>query len=162
MTTKSLDLGCGLQPKNPFNAQEVYGIDVRDDAEAHIVKADLVIEPIPFPDDSFDYVTAHDFLEHVPRLIYLPQRRNAFVEVMNEIHRVLTPGGGFMSFTPAFPHGPAFRDPTHVNIITEETFPLYFDDKVRWASMYGFRGSFQILSQEWRGVHLMSLLRKTA
>ena len=162
MTTKTLDLGCGLQPKNPFNAQEVYGIDVRDDAEAHIVKADLVIEPIPFPDDSFDYVTAHDFLEHVPRLIYLPQRRNAFVEVMNEIHRVLKPGGVFMSFTPAFPHGPAFRDPTHVNIITEETFPLYFDDKVRWASMYGFRGSFQILSQEWRGVHLMSLLRKTA
>lgn len=162
MTTKSLDLGCGLQPKNPFNAQEVYGIDVRDAAEAHIVKADLVIEPIPFPDDSFDYVTAHDFLEHVPRLIYLPQRRNAFVEVMNEIHRVLKPGGVFMSFTPAFPHGPAFRDPTHVNIITEETFPLYFDDKVRWASMYGFRGSFQILSQEWRGVHLMSLLRKTA
>lgn len=162
MTTKSLDLGCGLQPKNPFNAQEVYGIDVRDDAEAHIVKADLVIEPIPFPDDSFDYVTAHDFLEHVPRLIYLPQRRNAFVEVMNEIHRVLKPGGVFMSFTPAFPHGPAFRDPTHVNIITEETFPLYFDDKVRWASMYGFRGNFQILSQEWRGVHLMSLLRKTA
>ena len=162
MTTKSLDLGCGLQPKNPFNAQEVYGIDVRDDAEAHIVKADLVIEPIPFPDDSFDYVTAHDFLEHVPRLIYLPQRRNAFVEVMNEIHRVLKPGGVFMSFTPAFPHGPAFRDPTHVNIITKETFPLYFDDKVRWASMYGFRGSFQILSQEWRGVHLMSLLRKTA
>ena len=162
MTTKSLDLGCGLQPKNPFNAQEVYGIDVRDDAEAHIVKADLVIEPIPFPDDSFDYVTAHDFLEHVPRLIYLPQRRNAFVQVMNEIHRVLKPGGVFMSFTPAFPHGPAFRDPTHVNIITEETFPLYFDDKVRWASMYGFRGSFQILSQEWRGVHLMSLLRKTA
>ncbi|MGR6807341.1 class I SAM-dependent methyltransferase [Sphaerotilus natans] len=162
MTTKSLDLGCGLQPKNPFNAQEVYGIDVRDDAEAHIVKADLVIEPIPFPDDSFDYVTAHDFLEHVPRLIYLPQRRNAFVEVMNEIHRVLKPGGVFMSFTPAFPHGPAFRDPTHVNIITEETFPLYFDDKVRWASMYGFRGSFQILSQEWRGVHLMSLLRKPA
>ena len=162
MTTKSLDLGCGLQPKNPFNAQEVYGIDVRDDAEAHIVKADLVIEPIPFPDDSFDYVTAHDFLEHVPRLIYLPQRRNAFVEVMNEIHRVLKPGGVFMSFTPAFPHGPAFRDPTHVNIITEETFPLYFDDKVRWAWMYGFRGSFQILSQEWRGVHLMSLLRKTA
>ncbi len=162
MTTKSLDLGCGLQPKNPFNAQEVYGIDVRDDAEAHIVKADLVIEPIPFPDDSFDYVTAHDFLEHVPRLIYLPQRRNAFVEVMNEIHRVLKPGGVFMSFTPAFPHGPAFRDPTHVNIITEETFPLYFDDKVRWASMYGFRGSFQSLSQEWRGVHLRSLLRKTA
>ena len=99
--TQSLDLGCGLKPKNPYNAQEAYGIDVRNDAEAQVVKADLVVEPIPFPDASFDYVTAHDFLEHIPRLIYAPQRRNAFIEVMNEIHRVLKPGGIFMSFTPA-------------------------------------------------------------
>jgi SAM-dependent methyltransferase len=158
--SKSLDLGCGLQPKNPFNAQEVYGVDVRDDAEAHIVKADLVVEPIPFPDDSFEYVTAHDFLEHIPRLIYAPQRRNAFVEVMNEIHRVLKPGGIFMSFTPAYPHAAVFRDPTHINFITEETFPLYFDNQLRWASVYGFKGSFEIVSQEWRGPHLLSLLRK--
>jgi SAM-dependent methyltransferase len=158
--SKSLDLGCGLQPKNPFNALEVYGVDVRDDAEAHIVKADLVVEPIPFPDNSFEYVTAHDFLEHIPRLIYAPQRRNAFVEVMNEIHRVLKPGGVFMSFTPAYPHAAVFRDPTHINFITEETFPLYFDNQLRWASVYGFKGSFEIISQEWRGPHLLSLLRK--
>ena len=160
MTTSSLDIGCGLAPKNPFNADEVYGVDVRDDAEAHIVKADLVIEPIPFPDNSFNYVTAHDFLEHVPRLIYAPTRRNAFVEVINEIHRVLKPGGIFMSFTPAYPHAATFRDPTHVNFITDETYPLYFDDQYRWASAYGFTGKFQVLSQEWRGPHLLSLLRK--
>ncbi|MEX8493335.1 class I SAM-dependent methyltransferase [Sphaerotilus sp.] len=158
--SKSLDLGCGLQPKNPFNAQEVYGVDVRDDAEAHIVQADLVVEPIPFPDSFFEYVTAHDFLEHIPRLIYVPQRRNAFVEVMNEIHRVLKPGGMFMSFTPAYPHAAVFRDPTHINFITEETFPLYFDNQLRWASVYGFKGSFEIVSQEWRGPHLLSLMRK--
>jgi SAM-dependent methyltransferase len=159
--SKSLDLGCGLQPKNPFNATEVYGIDVRDDAEAHVVKADLVVEPIPFPDASFEYVTAHDFLEHIPRLIYVPQRRNAFIEVINEVHRVLKPGGIFMSFTPAYPHAAVFRDPTHVNFITDETFPLYFDNQHRWATAYGFKGSFEIISQEWRGPHLLSLLRKT-
>lgn len=158
--TKTLDLGCGLKPKNPYNAQEAYGIDVRDDAEAQVVKADLVVEPIPFPDASFDFVTAHDFIEHIPRLIYAPQRRNAFIEVMNEIHRVLKPGGIFMSFTPAYPHAATFRDPTHVNFITEETFPLYFDHVNRWASVYGFQGAFQILSQEWRGVHLLSQMRK--
>lgn len=161
MTTKSLDLGCGPKPKNPYNATEVYGIDVRDDADAQVVRADLVVEPIPFPDNSFDFVTAHDFLEHIPRLIYAPHRRNAFVEVMNEIHRVLKPNGILMSFTPAFPHGPTFRDPTHVNFITEETFPLYFDNTHRWASSYGFKGAFDVLSQEWRGVHLLSQLRKT-
>jgi len=80
---------------------------------------------------------------------------------MNEIYRVLKVGGLFYSFTPAFPHAAAFQDPTHVNIITEGTFPSYFDDKNRWAEMYGFKGAFQIVEQTWRGPHLASILRKT-
>lgn len=158
--TRSLDLGCGPQPKNPFYADEVFGIDVREDLAANIRCADLVVEPIPFEDNAFEYVSAHDFLEHVPRLIYAPHRRNAFIEVMNEIYRVLKPGGMFLSLTPAFPHAPAFRDPTHINIITDETFPLYFDDVHRWAVAYGFKGAFNIKMQEWRGVHLLTVMQK--
>ncbi len=158
--TKSLDLGCGLNPKNPFNADEVFGIDVRDDLELGIRRADLVIEPIPFPDESFEYITAHDFLEHVPRVIYSPMRRNSFVEIMNEIYRVLKVGGLFMSFTPAYPHPEAFRDPTHVNIITDQTFQAYFDNVNRWASGYGFNGAFLIQLQEWRGPHLLTVMKK--
>jgi SAM-dependent methyltransferase len=158
--TKSLDLGCGPNPKNPFNADEVFGIDVRDDLELGIKRADLVIEPIPFPDESFEYITAHDFLEHIPRVIYAPLRRNAFVELMNEIYRVLKTDGLFMSFTPAYPHPEAFRDPTHVNIITDQTFQAYFDNVNRWAAGYGFNGSFLIQMQEWRGPHLLTILKK--
>jgi SAM-dependent methyltransferase len=158
--TKALDLGCGIKTRNFFNATEVYGVDVLDDVGAKIVKADLVIEAIPFPDETFDFVTAHDFIEHVPRVLYVPHRRNPFVELMNEIWRVLKPGGKFMSSTPAYPHPAAFQDPTHVNIITENTFPSYFDDKRRWASVYGFKGSFVIVSQEWEDQHLKSILQK--
>lgn len=158
--TKSLDLGCGPQPKNPFNAAEVYGVDVRENLEAGIRCADLVVDPIPWGDESFEFVTAHDFLEHIPRLIYAPHRRNAFIEVMNEIYRVLKMGGSFMSLTPAFPHAPTFRDPTHINFITDETFPLYFDDKQRWAAIYGFNGAFKIQMQEWRGIHLLTVMQK--
>lgn len=158
--SKSLDLGCGPQPKNPFNADELYGIDVRENLEANIRSADLVIEPIPFEDDYFDYVTAHDFIEHVPRLVYAPNRRNAFIELMNEVYRTLKVGGMFLSLTPAHPHGAAFRDPTHVNIITEETFPLYFDDVNRWAVAYGFKGAFAMRIQEWRGPHLLTVMQK--
>jgi SAM-dependent methyltransferase len=158
--TKSLDLGCGPTPKNPFNADEVFGIDVREDLEAGIKRADLVIEPIPFDDESFEYVTAHDFLEHIPRVVYAPHRRNAFVEVMNEVHRVMKFGGLFLSFTPAYPHAEAFRDPTHVNIITEQTFSAYFDNVNRWAAGYGFKGAFQINLQEWRGPHLLTVMQK--
>jgi len=160
--TKSLDLGCGMNPKNPFNADEVFGIDVRDDLDANIKRADLVIEPIPFESDYFEYVTAHDFLEHVPRVIYAPSRRNAFVEVMNEVYRVLKEGGLFLSLTPAYPHPEAFRDPTHVNIITDQTFVAYFDTVNRWASGYGFNGAFLIQLQEWRGPHLLTVMKKVA
>ncbi|MFZ2956804.1 MAG: methyltransferase domain-containing protein [Candidatus Ozemobacteraceae bacterium] len=158
--TKTLDLGCGTNPRNPFNADEIFGIDVREDLELGIKCADLVVEPIPFEDDSFEYVSAYDFLEHIPRIVYVPKRRNAFVELMNEIHRVLKIGGLFLSFTPAYPHAEAFQDPTHVNIITEMTFRAYFDNVNRWASNYGFKGAFQIRTQEWRGPHLLVVIQK--
>jgi SAM-dependent methyltransferase len=154
-------LGCGPTPKNPFNADEVYGVDVRE-LGPNIRVADLAIESIPFENDAFDFVSAFDFIEHIPRLVYLPQRRNSFVELMNEIWRVLKVGGLFFSGTPAYPHAAAFRDPTHVNIITEETFPFYFDNKSRLASMYGFVGAFEIVTQEWQAPWLLSTLRKVA
>jgi hypothetical protein len=56
--TKSLDLGCGSFPKNPFNADQLFGVDVRDDLEANVKSADLVIDPIPYEDESFEYLTA--------------------------------------------------------------------------------------------------------
>ena len=158
--TKSLDLGCGPNPRNVFNAEEVFGIDIRDDLGAHIKCADLAIEPIPFEDNTFDFVTAVDFIEHIPRLAYVPQRRNCFVEVMNEIPRVLKPNGLFLSMTPAYPKAEAFRDPTHINIITEDTFPMYFDDQNRWAAMYGFKGAFRITRQDWEGPNLATMMRK--
>jgi len=160
MPTTALDLGCGTRPKNPFNAEAVYGIDVRDDLANNIVKADLVIEPIPFPDNFFDAVTAYDFIEHIPRLIYNPTRRYPFVELMNEIWRVLKVGGKFLSHTPAFPQAAAFWDPTHVNYIAEQTFFAYFDDRNRWAAMYGFKGAFKLESQTWESIHLVSIMTK--
>jgi SAM-dependent methyltransferase len=158
--TISVDLGCGSSPRNIFGAQVVYGIDVREDVDNNVVKADLVLGKIPFEDQFFDFVTAHDFLEHIPRLIYTPERRLPFVDLMSEIWRVLKIGGVFFSSTPAFPHAAAFWDPTHVNFITEQTFPMYFDQTNNWAKNYGFVGAFQILEQSWNGPHLVSKMIK--
>jgi SAM-dependent methyltransferase len=162
MKTKTLDIGCGMTPKNPFSMDEVYGIDIREEVDAKIFRADLAVEPIPFADEFFDGVSAFDFIEHVPRVIYIPHRRFCFVELMNEIYRVLKTGGKFLSFTPAFPAPAALRDPTHVNIITEETFPLYFDYQNRLAGMYGFNGHFKINGQRWHKnkIHLITEMTK--
>jgi SAM-dependent methyltransferase len=158
--TKTLDLGCGPNPNNPYNADEIFGVDIRDDLGDNIVAADLALDGIPFEDDSFEYVTAFQFIEHVPRVVYLPTKRNPFIELMNEIYRVLKTGGIFLSVTPAYPHAAAFQDPTHVNIITEETFIRYFDDTYRWAKIYGFNGRFKVLKQEWHGANLITQLQK--
>ena len=158
--SRTLDLGCGVNPRNPFNVEEVFGVDVRDDLSASIKKADLAIESIPFENDFFEYVTAYDFLEHIPRVVYAPHRRNSFVEVMNEVYRVLKMGGVFLSFTPAYPHVAAFQDPTHVNYVTEDTFRFYFDSFNRAAKGYGFTGAFEVLKQEWREQYLLVVLRK--
>jgi hypothetical protein len=79
---------------------------------------------------------------------------------MSEIYRVLNVGGKFLSSTPAFPHGAAFQDPTHVNIITPDTFYEYFDDQKTWAKMYGFRGAFHITNMRYHGPHLIAELQK--
>ena len=65
-----------------------------------------------------------------------------------------------MSKTPIYPDALAFRDPTHVNFITDETFVLYFDDLDRLAAMYGFRGAFHVVSHERRGPYLHAVLQK--
>ena len=150
--TISLDLGCGETIRNPYQALKVIGLDIQD--------ADLAIQPIPYKDNYFDYVTAYDFLEHIPRLLYVPQRRYPFVELMSEIYRVLNIGGKFLSSTPAFPHGAAFQDPTHVNIITPDTFYEYFDDQKTWAKMYGFKGAFHISNMRYHGPNLIAELVK--
>jgi len=155
----ALDLCCGSKPRNPFAAESVFGVDIVNSRveNAVILRADLNHNKIPFGDSIFDYCTAYDFLEHIPRtqtvrsrLTRKPKTDFPFIRVMNEIYRVLAPGGYFLHSTPAYPAKQAFQDPTHVNIITEDTFPAYFcthQSEGPWASMYGFTGAFTLVEQ---------------
>ena len=160
VNSSSLDLGCGNIPRNPFGADVMYGVDLFEQTDQKIKVADLAIHPIPFSDNSFDYITAFDFVEHIPRIIYAPNRSFPFVNLMNEVFRCLKPGGYFLSHTPAYPYSPLFRDPTHVNYITEETFSIYFDTENTYAKIYGFNGGFKIACEGWNGFTLVSLLQK--
>lgn len=143
-----LDLGCGMRPVNPYGRRHTYGIDVRDDVTgegATIVRANLALEPIPFEDNYFASVSAVDFLEHIPRQLYLDRLGEIiypFINVMNEVWRVLAPGGRFLAITPAYPRQGAFVDPTHVNVITSKTHE-YFCGSPPGARMYGFKGEFR-------------------
>ena len=143
--TRHLDLGCGSRPHNPYHRDELHGVDIADPRAAlplQFRQANLALQPIPYPDGYFDSVSAYDFIEHVPRVLPTADglgTRFPFVELMNEVWRVLVPGGLFYASTPAYPHAAAFQDPTHVNIITLETHK-YFTRPETLGRLYGFRG----------------------
>ncbi|PNS09662.1 hypothetical protein [Solilutibacter silvestris] len=153
-TTRHLDLGCGKFPRNPYDCNELHGIDMRaldpGDTGFSYRRANVVVEAIPYPDDFFDSISAFDFIEHIPRVLAggAEGTRLPFIELMNEIWRVLVDGGRFYAITPAWPHPEAFVDPTHVNFITEDTL-TYFTGDSPLGGIYGFHGHFKLIRQDW-------------
>ena len=156
-----LDLGCGKRPRNPYRRGSLCGTDFRDVGDAVAVvgpaptfefrPCNLALEAIPWPDDSFASVSAFDVIEHIPRVLATADGGATFfpfVRLMNEVWRVLAPGGLFYALTPAYPSVLAFQDPTHVNIITDRTHEYFCGDKPL-GRMYGFDGHFRVVRTMW-------------
>lgn len=160
--TSALDIGCGLDPKNLFMAESVFGVDLHEDLDKNIFKVRVGFEALPFDDNAFDYITAYDLLEHIPRYGTTPDETNSpFIFLMNEIYRVLKEDGLFLSFTPVYPYLAAFQDPTHNNIMTVDTLMLYFtDQKYTIAAHYGIKCNFKMSYQKMYGQHLLAILKK--
>ena len=107
---KVLDIGCGAGGKSLYylskGAQSVTGVDVvekyKSESESlrdrlgltgfEFVYADA--SEMPFNDNAFDTVIMNDAMEHVDKPI----------EVLNEVHRVLKPGGKLYVNFPPYNH----------------------------------------------------------
>jgi SAM-dependent methyltransferase len=99
-----LDAGCGtgnetVELLRQAPGLRIYGIDVSRDAVTIAVDRPetgnatfycSVLERLPFPDAAFDYISSHEVIEHV---------ENPAV-VLQELHRVLKPGGVCVIATP--------------------------------------------------------------
>ena len=158
----ALDIGSGPIPKNPFNAAVICGVDLRENINNNVIYADLSLGYLPFEKNLFDYISAYDLLEHISRVIYINgETKYPFINLMNEIFRVLKPGGIFFSIQPCFPTKEVFQDPTHVNIMSEDTISLYFCEP-SWARIYGYEGSFQMIKDGWLGNKYFSFIKKSA
>ena len=104
-----LDLACG-QNKHP----DFVGVDIVP-LEGVDQVVDLRILPWPWASDSVGEVHCSHYIEHIPDLIGF----------MNELGRVLVPGGKATLIAPYYSSMRAWQDPTHVRAISEASFQYY-------------------------------------
>lgn len=118
----NLDIACG-RSKQPGHV----GMDIQDLPGVDIVH-NIIDIPWPLPDEIVLSAVASHIVEHIPPVavrsdgtMWFP-----FLAFMDELWRVMKPGGEVAIATP---HGysPGFhQDPTHCNSFNENTF-YYFD-----------------------------------
>src|SRR5262245_4071143 len=129
-----LNLGCCDAPIAGF-----LNVDKADGTGVDMV-ADLST-PWPWPDSSVQLVRAWDIIEHLPDKIL----------TMNELWRVLAPGGCAEIAVPTTDGPGAFQDPTHVSFWNRRSF-LYFEAgnpyRDRFASNYGIAAKFLIVAEK--------------
>lgn len=165
-----LDIGCGERKQEGF-----VGMDVRDVKGVDVVQ-DLEIFPWPFPDESVSMAVASHVLEHInpslpdPKLVALINLLKAknilsdedikntvgeydhfgtFIRFMNEVWRILKPGGRFAFVVPYAGSMGYWQDPTHVNPISEVTM-AYFDPMDATHLWYIYRPyPWKIVTNTW-------------
>ena len=112
------DLACGSNKQKGF-----VGIDItKKDTQADI-EFDLLTFPWTFAEDnSVDETFASHFLEHIPK----GDSYNAPIyQFMDEIYRILKPGGLARFISPYYTSVRAFQDPTHHQFISEPLFNYF-------------------------------------
>jgi predicted SAM-dependent methyltransferase len=109
-----LDLACGQ------NRQEGYfGLDIAPGEKVDAV-VDLEQFPWPIESNSAEDIVCSHYVEHTPDLM----------KFMNEVHRILKPGGKMKVVAPYYNSIRCWQDPTHLRAISEATF-LYYNKQWR-------------------------------
>ena len=108
-----LDFGCGNSKREGFTGVDRLKFDAVD------IVHDLTQTPWPWPDESVAEAHASHFVEHLT-----PMQRVTFV---NELYRVLVPGGTCQIITPHWSSSRAYGDPTHQWAPVAEFWYLYLN-----------------------------------
>lgn len=116
-----VDLGCGprkLLGAFGFDCQRLPGVDAVCNFDGSL----------PLQTSAVDIVYLSHIVEHIRDL----------VRFMEEIYRICRPGAEVRVVVPYYTSRGAFRDPTHVRYITEDTFQ-YFEPPTPYAVQTNFR-----------------------
>lgn len=123
-----LNLGSGLK-----NLDGYVNIDIRQEVNPDIVCN--VENGLPYRENTVDEVRAFDFLEHL-----WPDKR---LPVIEEIFRVLKPGGILEHHTPSTDGRGFGCDPTHYSAWNIVSWLYYTHDAYR--AIYGIKAKFEAI-----------------
>jgi SAM-dependent methyltransferase len=107
-SVRRLDVGAGAKSEDGWETMDISPVF------APSFQHDIMQIPWPFEDGEFQELRCWHVLEHLERQHLIP--------VMNEMHRILSPGGSLDIEVPVFPFWPAIADPTHVSFFVPQTF----------------------------------------
>jgi predicted SAM-dependent methyltransferase len=103
-----LEIGCG---DAAHRSKKHIGLDIIDYGQEFVWNIE---EGIPLPDNSVSHIHCSHVLEHLEDLI----------GVINEMHRVLIPGGELYAIVPSQEHEKAYV-PSHIRVFTKWTFDFF-------------------------------------
>ncbi|SFG61790.1 glycosyltransferase [Streptomyces mirabilis] len=110
----ALDLGAAHRKPPGY-----VGVDQRPEEGVDIVAT--LPGKLDLPDGSVGLMRAVEFFEHVP----------AKVPLINELYRLLAPGGMLLVMSPSSDGRGAYQNPAHVAYYNENSFWYYTDDQYR-------------------------------
>lgn len=126
----NLDIGCGKNKKKGFvglDRVKMIGVDI---------VCDLDKERIPLNDNSVDEIYSMHFMEHT----------NDLLKTMEEVWRVCRSNAKITIAVPYFKSVGAFRDPTHKQFFTYNTFD-HFTDTRKFPNFYS-KSKFEIMRKK--------------
>ena len=135
-----LDIACGNNLQQGFT-----GCDITKKGTKADIELDLLKFPWPFKDNSIKKIFSSHFIEHIP---HGDSFNDPLYQFMDEIYRILKPGGDVTFVAPYYTSQRAIQDPTHHRSIGEATF-LYFQKpwrKLNKLEHYPVKCDFEIVS----------------
>lgn len=132
----NLNVGCGKDIKRGveewknLDKFKLPGVDIVHD----------INNPLPFPDNTFDFVLASHIIEHLG-----PDRK---IYILRELWRVTKVGCNIEIMVPNWNHRNAYIDPTHLSVWEIHTVDYFVPG--HWANYYSDI-RWKILTSEIRG-----------
>jgi predicted SAM-dependent methyltransferase len=158
-----IDLACGNNKKEGF-----VGIDIAETPLVDYV-VDLQVFPWPIESESVEELYCGHYIEHIPhsnfeaycikataesnswqeyqnKIKEYPSK-DCFIQFINEVYRILKPGGKAKLVAPYYTSERAYGDPTHVRAIADSTV-WYFNNtwiKDNKLEHYGINCNFDVV-----------------